>query len=375
MYQRYLTKLHQLEKEKNLRRLPGNLPVQWVNVSSNDYLGLNNDHALREEFSNSYSGKDLAFSAASSRLLTGNCKEYNNLESSIANAFQRETCLIFNSGYHANIGILPSLAGKRDLLVADKLVHASIIDGMRLSNAEILRYRHLDYEHLENILQKHRSNYEHVFIITESIFSMDGDRADLPRLVELKNKYKCFIYLDEAHAFGIYGQNGLGCAEESGCICECDFIVGTFGKALASVGAFVVCDHMIGQYLVNTCRSLLFTTALPPVNLAWTMFLFERLPLLKEKRKHLVQLSKDFSKQMGKAYLSHIIPFVTGSNEKAVSLTDKLRDNGIYVLPIRYPTVPKGQARLRFSLNAALSASQLQIIPEIIKLYEPTLGK
>jgi 8-amino-7-oxononanoate synthase len=373
MYQRYVNTLQALEQKNNLRKLPSGISSHSINLSSNDYLGLNNDIQLRNKFLNDILEKDIRLSAASSRLLTGNSEEYILLEDSMAKAFNREACLIYNSGYHANIGILPALAGKKDLLIADKLVHASIVDGMQLCHSEMKRYNHLDYEHLELILQTHRNNYDKAFIITESIFSMDGDRADLHRLIELKKKYRCFIYLDEAHAFGVYGPNGLGCADNDGCISECDFIVATFGKALASVGAFVVCNQISKQYLVNHSRPLIFTTALPPLNLAWTIFLLERLPSFEEKRKHLQELSLEFSKMLGLPYQSHIIPLITGSNESAIDLSQRLQEAGIHVMPIRYPTVPKEKARLRFSLNADISLSQLQIIPQIIKEYGSTL--
>ena len=365
--------MEQLEILNNLRVLPGKLPQDCVNLSSNDYLGLNEDIALKTEFINSPSTCDMKFSAVSSRLLTGNSDVYNILEDKIASAFNREACLVYNSGYHANIGILSSLAGKNDLLIADKLVHASIIDGMQLCKAEMQRYRHLDYDHLEDILIKSRNNYDQVFIITESIFSMDGYKADLLRLIELKKKYRCFIYLDEAHAFGVYGKNGLGIAEEEECINDCDFIVATFGKALASIGAFLICDEIIKRYLVNHSRSLIFTTALPPVNMEWTMFLFDRLSSFDEKRKHLKMLAQLFSQSLDLSYSSHIIPWITGTNESAVSLSGLLRENGIHVMPIRYPSVAKGTARLRFSLFANLSLSSLLQIPQIISSYEPKM--
>lgn len=375
MFKRYSDILNQLEQENNLRKLPGKLPVNCINLSSNDYLGLNNDNTLRNEFLDYISKKEVKLSAASSRLLTGNDEIYNTLENTIANAYKREACLVYNSGYHANIGILPSVSGKKDLIVADKLVHASIIDGIQLSKAEMVRFNHLDYIHLENILQKNRYKYEQVFIITESIFSMDGDIADLKTLISLKKKYSCFIYVDEAHALGVRGKEGLGLAEELGLIHECDFIVGTFGKALASVGAYIVCNNIIKQFLVNTSRPLIFTTGLPPINLCWTNFLFEKLPSFEDKRHNLKSISMTLSKILGIEYNSHIIPFITGSNESAVLLSKKMQEEGFYVLPIRYPTVPKGKARLRFSLHAGLSVKDFKKIPEIVKLYAPDLAQ
>ena len=240
--ERYLHKLEVIREAGNYRELRN---VQhngflihcdgreMLNLSSNDYLGLASNPSLNEEFREETDVKLLSYSASSSRLLSGNHEYYGLLEQDLRDMYGREGALVFTSGYHANIGILPALAGKRDLIIADKLVHASIIDGMRLADAEMMRYRHLDYEHLRELLFNHREKYENVFIVTESIFSMDGDVADLQELCDLKKEYDAFLYVDEAHAVGVRGTNGLGCCEEMGCIEDIDFIVGTFGKAFA----------------------------------------------------------------------------------------------------------------------------------------------
>ena len=281
--------------------------------------------------------------------------------------------MVLNSGYHANIGILPALAGKRDLIVADKLVHASIIDGLRLSEAEMLRFRHLDYEHLREILFNHREEYDNVFIVTESIFSMDGDVADLQELCDLKREYDTFLYVDEAHAVGVRGTNGLGCCEEQGCIDDIDFIVGTFGKAFASYGAFVVCDEMFRDFLVNTQRSLIFTTALPPVNVAWTRFILNRMPGFCSYRMKLSGIAEQLRTTLANRGFetrgdSHIVPFLCGSNENSVYMSELFQDNGFFVLPVRYPTVPKNEARIRFSLNAAIPEEDYDCLMEFIEI-------
>lgn len=366
---RYAQKLLELKEAGNYRVLP-EISGAMIDLCSNDYLSLNNDPLLYQNFIGMLSEKRSNFSSCSSRLLSGNYKENTELEAFVAALYQAESCLVYNSGYHANTGILPALAGKKDLIIADKLVHASIIDGALLSQAVLMRYNHLDYAHLEKILEKNRSAFETVFIVSESIFSMDGDLADLNKLCELKQKYNCLLYLDEAHALGVRGKNGLGCAEESGLIPEIDFLVATLGKALASVGAFVVCSNLFRQYLINHSRTLIFTTALPPVNLAWTKFIFEKLPDLCIQREKLKLLSAQFSKLVGADSSSHIIPFIIGSNHDAVNASLLLKKNGFNVLPIRYPTVPKGTARLRFSLNAALSFNDLIPIKEILQCYE-----
>lgn len=339
--------------------------LTMLNLSSNDYLGLANDAQLMERFLQSI-GKNQPLTSSSSRLLTGNFPIYQDFETLLAQRFQRESALLFNSGYHANIGILPAVADKQTLILADKLVHASLIDGIRLSGADFFRYKHNDYQHLEQLLQTHSERYQQVIIVTESVFSMDGDIADLRQLVALKKRYtNVLLYVDEAHAIGVYGQQGLGMAEVFDCIQEIDFLVGTFGKALASMGAYLVCDGEIREYLINTMRPLIFSTALPPINVAWTYFLFEQLPQFTEKRHHLEKLSQilrtEVAKRIEFPLLSEtcIVPYILGENQQAVEKADYLQKQGYYCLPIRPPTVPKGMARLRFSLTADLTEQDI----------------
>ena len=264
-----------------------------LNLSSNDYLGLASRQDLQEEFQASTQDRFYPYSSSSSRLLTGNFSVYTKLEKQIARSFDREAALIFNSGYHANTGILPALTDKQTLLLADKLVHASIIDGILLSGSPFLRYRHNDYDQLERLVQKNACQYETIIILTESIFSMDGDVADLNRLIAIKRQYpNILLYVDEAHAIGARGKTGLGIAEEQGCIQEIDLLVGTFGKALASMGAYLVCSRTIREYLVNTMRPLIFSTALPPFQIAWTSFIWEQLPSFTKERENLLAYSR-----------------------------------------------------------------------------------
>ncbi len=348
---------------------------EMLNLSSNDYLGLSTNPRLIEEFRSETDVMALAYSAASSRLLSGNHQYYKMLENDLSDLFDKEAALVFNSGYHANIGILPALAGKHDLIVADKLVHASIIDGLRLSEAQMIRYRHLDYEHLQSILTQHREEYENVFIVTESIFSMDGDVADLQQLCEIKKEFDAFLYVDEAHAIGVRGTNGLGCCEEQACIEDIDFIIGTFGKAFASMGAFVVCANLFREYLINTQRSLIFTTALPPVNVAWTRFILNRMPDFYDLRIKLADVSDRLRKVLETKGFetrgsSHIVPMICGSNESSLEMADMLQDNGFFALPVRYPTVPKNEARIRFSLNASIPMEDYECLFEFLGCLE-----
>lgn len=368
MLDRYRNKLEKIREAGNyriLRNIQHNGFLihdegrEMLNLSSNDYLGLSTYPKLLEDFYAQTDVRALPLSAVSSRLLSGNHEYYKMLEDDLCDWYGKEAALVFSSGYHANIGILPALTSKRDLIVADKLVHASIIDGLRLSEAEMLRYRHSDMEHLRNILMQNRDRYENVFIVTESVFSMDGDVADLQELCEMKKEFDVFLYVDEAHAVGVRGTNGLGCSEEQACIEDIDFIVGTFGKAFASMGAFVVCTELFREFLINTQRSLIFTTALPPVNVAWTRFVLNHMPDFYELRLKLTRTATRLREVLqAKGFEtrgeSHIVPFLCGTNENSVEMAELLRDNGFFALPVRYPTVPKNEARIRFSLNAAI---------------------
>ena len=371
---RYASQLETLAHNGNLRRLPEMEPqglylvrdgVSMLNLSSNDYLGLADNVALKSEFLQTLDPQTCRFSSTSSRLLTGNYPAYNRLEKRLAQLYGAESALVFNSGYHANSGILPAVTDNRSLILADKLVHASIVDGIGLSKARCIRYRHNNYEQLERLVAENADQYERIFIVTESIFSMDGDESDLPRLVSLKRQYpQVCLYLDEAHAFGVRGQLGLGCAEEQEVVGDIDFLVGTFGKAAASMGAFVICSETMKQYLVNTMRPLIFTTALPPVNLEWTLFIVNQICNMQERREHLARIGRRVREVLnplngGIVSSSHIIPYVLGESERTVEVALRLQHEGFYLLPVRPPTVPPGTSRLRISLNAECSDTDI----------------
>lgn len=348
---------------------------EMLNFSSNDYLGLSTNPRLIEEFRAETDVMALSYSAASSRLFSGNHQYYQMLESDLADWYEKEAALVFNSGYHAATGILPALGGKRDLILADRLVYPGLVDGLRLSEATVLFYRHADYEHLRELLERSREEYENVFVATESVFGMEGDVADLQQLCDLKKEFDAFLYVDEAHAIGVRGTNGLGCCEEQACIEDVDFIVGTFGEAFASLGAFVVCEGVFRDYLVNMQRSLVFTAALPPVNVAWTRFILNRMPDFYELR---LKLS-GFSRQLREALVaggfetrgsSHVVPLICGSNEDSAEMSALLQDNGFFVLPVRYPMLPRHEARLRFSLNASIPPEDYECLFEFLKCIE-----
>lgn len=326
---------------------------KFLNLSSNNYLGFADNKKITEEFLN-YAQDKYSFGSASARLLTGTLPVYKELEDLISNIFNKEKTLLFNSGYHANVGINSSIADKGDVIFSDKLNHASIIDGMQLSKGKFFRYPHNNMEALEKLLIRERKNFNNAIIVSESVFSMDGDIADIQKLVSLKEKYNCLLILDEAHAFGVFGQNGLGVTETLNLTDKVDLIIGTFGKAIGSMGAFATGNHILIDYLINKARSFIFSTALPPINIAFSKWIIEnKLPYTYEKRSNMLKLGQKAGSQ------SHIIPIIIGSNKDTVDTCEILFHNGYFTLPIRPPTVPEGTSRLRLSLTTEINEKEL----------------
>jgi 8-amino-7-oxononanoate synthase len=388
------TALLQLKDKQQYRQLPsiehqGRYVVSGgntlLNIASNDYLGLGSDTGLQREFFDYIEQQPTMYlpkmSATSSRLLTGNDAQLQALEDELqawyemaetSNKTATKSALVLNSGYHANIGILPALTALpvKTLILSDTLIHASVIDGIRLSKSKLCdycRYRHNDYAHLVELIEQAENNVERIIIVTESIFSMDGDRADLQALVELKaTDSRIELYIDEAHAVGVLGKQGLGLAEETQTLADINYLVGTFGKAFASVGAYILCDETVKSWLINHMRSLIFSTALPPINHAWTRFILAKMPQLQMRRQHLAQISLQLSKAISPehrassaapnpTYESPIVPYILGDNARTIAKAQQLQAAGFYALPIRPPTVPANTSRIRLVLNAAIT--------------------
>lgn len=362
--------LEKLEEIGQLRSIPEintkheNIIVindkEYINFASNDYLGISTDKALFEEFMNNYNDKPL-LSSASARLLSGTSKEFSELENTLSNLFKKEACLIFNTGYQCNLGVISTLCSKGDVIFSDKLNHASVIDGMRLSDGEFYRYKHLDYNHLENLLKTKRNTYNRAIIISESVFSMDGDIADIDRLIELKNKYNCLLMVDEAHAFCAVGKGLCGISEDK----DVDIITATFGKAVGSFGAFCVANKQIVSYLINKARSFIFSTSIPPLNIAWTNWLLtEKKEILLERKEALNKLFNEVHSIYKSVSGSQIIPVIIGSNEDTLKVAEELKAKGYYIPAIRPPTVPEGSSRLRLSLTANTKIEDVKTVLE-----------
>ena len=356
MVNNYKIELEELETLGQFRKIPkinsksdGKIIVdgkEYINFASNDYLGISTKTVLSEEFIKN--NKSL-LSSASARLLTGSSEEYLELEATLSSLFNKDAALIFNTGYQCNLGVISALIKRGDVIFSDKLNHASIIDGMKLSDGDFFRYKHLDYENLEKLLQTKRNNYKNAIIVSESLFSMDGDIADIDKLIELKNKYNCLLMIDEAHAFCADGKTLAGICYNK----DVDIITATLGKSVGSFGAFCVSTSEIIDYLINKARSFIFSTSIPPFNIAWSNWLLtEKRDYLELQKSKLNNLVKSVQKGIDTPSVSHIIPIIIGDNDKTLLISEQLKSLGYYIPAIRPPTVPVGTSRLRISLTA-----------------------
>lgn len=362
---RLTLELDQLRESSNYRSFPSDGGGDTIDLTSNDYLGLALRDDLRDEFMAQYhSGKFPALTSSASRLLASCQLEYREFESLLAEIYGREA-LVFNSGYHANTGIIQAIADKRTMVIADRLVHASIIDGIRLSGARFTRFPHNDFDRLERAIEAVPDDADRILVIVESVYSMDGDRADIDRLIDIRRADgRVMLYVDEAHGVGVEGPAGLGLVAASKAPAEVDIVIGTLGKALASSGAFALTGDIVKQYLVNKARSLIFSTALPPACVAWSRFLFGKMMGMDAERatlrRHAERIADAIAAATGcRGVVSHIQPLVIGNAAATLQRSAELLREGVKVLPIRTPTVPPGSERLRFSLSASLTDADI----------------
>ncbi len=346
---------------------------KYIDFASNDYLGLTNHPGIRRK-SIEYVEKYGTGSAAS-RLLSGNSVLYEKLERKLADFLQKESGLLFGSGYLANIGVISAFSGTDTLIISDELVHASIIDGIHLCKAQFSKFNHNDMKHLKQLLEAKRSNRENVLIVADSVYSMEGDTAPLDELVEIKDRYGCFLYLDEAHGIGVFGEHGGGLAEEAGLSQKVDIIMTTFGKALGNYGAFVACDGVVRQFLINKARSFIFSTALPPaviggVDCAIDVLVNEpvRRDVLKKNYEYFREGLRETNLEIrGNA---HIVPVIAGTERHALEIAGYMFENRIFAPAIRPPAVPSNSARLRFSITCDHQKEDLDKVIELLKEYD-----
>jgi 8-amino-7-oxononanoate synthase len=333
---------------------------EYINFSSNNYLGLAQHPAIISAAIDAL--KSWGAGGTSSRLISGNLAIHQQLEDEISKFKNTEAALVFPSGYQANIGILSSLFGSGDCLLMDRLNHASLWDGAKLSGARIFPYAHSDMNSLEKVL-KRTKGYQKKLIVTDSLFSMDGDIAPLNNIVELAQKYGAMTMIDEAHATGLFGATGAGLAEHFNLSGKIDIIMGTLSKAIGSQGAYVCGSRDIIEYLINKSRSFIYTTALAPACAAAALKAIEIIKTEPEHRQRVLTNAKRLSADSQ----SQIVPFITGTAASATEFAQKLMQNGIFAPAIRPPTVPQGQCRVRFSLIADHTDAQIE---KLISLLE-----
>jgi glycine C-acetyltransferase/8-amino-7-oxononanoate synthase len=335
-------------------------------LCSNNYLGLADHPRVREAAAEA--AMRWGVGAGASRLVSGTMTIHHRLEERLAAFARSEACVLFGSGYLANAGVIGALAGRGDVVFSDELNHASIIDGCRLSRAEVVVYRHLDVEHLAWSLRRHRGDRGTgaQTIITDAVFSMDGDRAPLQEIVELAQMRGARVVVDEAHATGALGPGGRGAVAEAGLEEAVDVVVGTLGKALGSYGAYACASAELIRYLVNVARPLIFSTAPPPPAVAGALAALE---LLRE-RPHRVERLRGNARALRRALAAegfavgeagmHIVPLVVGEEQAAVSLCEEAIERGVFAQAIRPPTVPAGTSRLRLAAMASHTAAELR---------------
>jgi 8-amino-7-oxononanoate synthase len=343
-------------------------------LCSNNYLGLADHPRVREAAAEA--AMRYGAGSGASRLVSGNMTIHRRLEEQLAEFKGYDACVLFGSGYLANAGLVSALAREGDVVFSDALNHASIVDGCRLAGAETFVYRHLDVDHLEWGL-RHAEGRGSV-IVTDAVFSMDGDVAPLLDIVEIAQRYDARVMVDEAHGTGVLGPGGRGAVAEEGLEGEVDLIVGTLGKALASYGAYVCCDQPMARYLVNTARTLIFSTALPPPAVAAAM---AALDLLREQPRRIEKLRRNGAVlraallQAGMAVPDEetpIVPLIVGDAAAAVASSERALERGVFAQAIRPPTVPADSSRLRLAVMASHTKSELREAAAILAAAVPT---
>jgi 8-amino-7-oxononanoate synthase len=340
-----------------------------LNLSSNDYLGLAQDPRLIKGAQEA--AARWGAGAGASRLVVGHLGLHEDLEAELAAFKGTEAAVIFSTGYMANVGAIAALAGPGDVIFSDRLNHASIMDGIKLSGANLERFPHRDLNRLEKML-KQASAGKRRLIITDSVFSVDGDLAPLKEIVELKERYGAWLMIDEAHATGVLGPGGAGLAQALGLTAAVDIHMGTFSKALGSLGGYVAGDRRLIDYLHNRARSFIYSTALPPPVLGAIAAAFALVRDEPERRLDLLRQAALFRQGLSSAGFdtlgseTQIVPALVGKNGPTLKFAAALRQSGLMAVGLRPPTVPPGKARVRFSLSAAHEAADLSQALETI---------
>lgn len=341
-----------------------------INFCSNDYLALSKHPLLKKravEFTERYGTGSTA-----SRLICGTYDCFQRVEEKLASLKGTQSALVLNSGFQANVSILPALADPQSLILSDSLNHSSLIQGCRLSECLVLRYRHNDLGHLKDLLEKNANQgFSRTFIVTESVFSVDGDRSDLGSLTQLAEEYEAFLIVDEAHATGVLGEGGMGLS----CGYPVDLVIGTFGKALGSFGAYAAGSQRLRDYLVNCCAGFIYTTAPPPSVIGSIDAALELVPGLERERGEL-QRKADVLRTSLRAMgydtgesSTQIIPVILGDERETLALSRRLEEEGVLAIALRPPTVPEGSSRIRLALTTCHTEEQIQFLLHLFEKW------
>ena len=371
-----LQKLQQRESNNALRKL--SLPNDFIDFASNDYLGFaksgtifHQTHQLLLDRNTKENG------ATGSRLLSGNHPLYPETEDYIAHFHQAETALIFNSGYDANVGFFSAVPQRNDLIVYDELCHASIRDGIQMSNARSFKFQHNDLVDLEKLILRHQTEFVEVYVVTESVFSMDGDSPDLERMAMLSDQYGCHLVVDEAHALGVFGDKGEGLLQSLGLHHNVFARIMTFGKGLGCHGAAIVGSAELKSYLVNFARSFIYTTGLSPHSVATILVAYQHLENEKNTLQQLRNNISFFNQEKSRMSLKPLFVYnksaiqsaIISGNDRVKNIAYQLQKNGFDVKPILSPTVPEGQERLRFCIHSYNSEKQISEVIELLSTF------
>lgn len=344
---------------------------RYILLGSNSYLGLSVDPKVVEAAAIAL--EKYGTGSGGSRLVSGSSDLHRELEQRIAGFKNTEAAILFSSGYLANIGTISSLVGEGDIVYSDELNHASIIDGTRLSRAQTKIYRHLDLDHLDSLLAADKKKKGKKLIVTDTVFSMDGDLAPLPELVELSERYGCMLMIDEAHATGVLGKRGSGATEFYGVEDRVPIVMGTLSKAIGSLGGYIAGDQKLIDFIRNRARSYIFDTSLPAPSLAASLAAIEIIENEPERREYLWGLINRFKEGiegMGLSIMpsgSAIIPVLIGEAEPALDFARSLREFGVYTPAVRPPSVPHGMCRVRATLMAKHSEEHIDRALEAFK--------
>jgi 8-amino-7-oxononanoate synthase len=343
---------------------------KMINFCSNDYLGLA-AHPLLKQRAIEYTERYGTGSTAS-RLVCGNYDCFELLEDKLARLAGHDSALIFNSGFQANVSLLPALADSDTLILSDFLNHNSIIQGCKLSRCYVNTFHHNDIDHLEELLKASSGNHPRNFIVTESIFSMDGDVCDIDSLISLSERYNSILVVDEAHATGVTGENGMGISSNK----NADLVMGTFSKGVGSFGAYISSNSMIKDYLINFCNGLIYTTALPPAVIGSIDAALDLIPLMGKERSELMANSDKLRNGLNKLgydtgkSTTHIIPVIIGEEKEALRLSGWLEENNVLATTFRPPTVPRGQSRIRIALTAVHNEKHVDLLLDLFRRWQ-----